>query len=99
MAHLKSNCSKTCQENPKSCWHHPRTSIVRQFLNGNWLIENPKGFVRLAATNELQFKENEYGTHKDPNAFVRQYAPDNPFEADDPRRDLWETIQDKRMRR
>jgi len=98
MAYLKDQCSERCKANLKGCWHHVNTRVIRQFSNGNWLIENTKGFVRVAATNEIQFNEGEYTKYKDPNAFVPKYHPDNPFDITDPRRDLWETIESKRRR-
>ena len=98
MAYLKDQCSDPCKTTPKSCWHHANTRVIKQFSNGNWLIENIRGFVRVAATNELFFREGEYDTYRDPNTFVPQYHPDNPFDSTDPRRDLWETVERKGRR-
>ena len=40
MAHLRGICSRACDKDKRDCWHHPNTKIVRQFKNGNWLLQN-----------------------------------------------------------
>tara|TARA_R110002020_G_scaffold160699_1_gene345227 strand:+ start:396 stop:725 length:330 start_codon:yes stop_codon:yes gene_type:complete len=95
MAHLRGTCSNACDRDKRDCWHHPNTKIVRQFKNGNWLLENPRGHIRGAETDKVVFDEGEYETHKDPHTFEFTYTDDNPFELDDPRRDLWATIYAK----
>jgi len=49
-------------------------TIVRQFSNGRWLIENQYHYVRAIDSEGMVFEEGEYQAHHNPNA-----APQYPF--------------------
>ena len=91
MAHLRGICSRACDKDKRDCWHHTNTKIVKQFRNGNWLLQNPRGHIRAAETEQVVFDDGEYEEHRDPHTFELKYSDNNPFDSDDPRRSLWET--------
>ena len=41
-------------QRPSGCWHGPRTMVLRIFQDGGLLLEDSRGFVRVAQTNEVR---------------------------------------------
>jgi hypothetical protein len=35
------------------CWHGPKTTVLRVFASGDYLLKNRHGFVRLARPDEV----------------------------------------------
>lgn len=58
MARLKGSCVAACRHTKRDCWHD-ESVIIRRFVSGKFLIENPKGHVRAAAIENLIFTDNE----------------------------------------
>ena len=74
MAHEKGNCKDACITDKRSCYHNITCTIVRQFSNGRWLIENQYHYVKALNPESIVFEEGEYMTHHNPNA-APQYPP------------------------
>ena len=36
-----------------TCWHGPKTIVLRVFASGDYLLENGHGYVRLAGPHEV----------------------------------------------
>ena len=68
MAHERGNCKDSCISDKKNCYHNITCTIVRQFTNGRWLIENPHHYVKALDPENIVFEEGEYVTHHNPNA-------------------------------
>ena len=67
MASLRGNCIAAClQNNGSSCWHKD-TIIRKQLTNGKWMLENKKGYIRLADEDMIIFDGGEYLKHKHTN--------------------------------
>jgi len=77
MAHERGNCKDSCISDKKNCYHNITCTIVRQFTNGRWLIENPYHYVKALDPESIVFEEGEYIVHHNPNAAPQfGYAPD-----------------------
>jgi len=63
---LRGDCIQICfRDGGASCWHK-NTIIRRQLLNGKWMLENKKGYIRLADEDMIVFDEDEYINNKNP---------------------------------
>jgi len=64
---LRGDCIQICfRDGGASCWHK-NTIIRRQLLSGKWMLENKKGYIRLADEDMIVFDTEEYLNHKNPN--------------------------------
>jgi len=64
---LLCDCTSACsREGGASCWLK-NTIIRRQLLSGKWMLENKKGYIRLADEDMIVFDTEEYINHKNPN--------------------------------
>jgi len=64
---LRGDCTPACsRDGGSSCWHK-NTIIRRQLLSGKWMLENKKGYIRLADEDMIVFDTEEYLNHKNPN--------------------------------
>lgn len=71
MAHERGNCGPdkdSCLRDKSICYHNIACTIVRQFQNGRWLIENPHHYVKAINPESMVFEEGEYQAHHNPNA-------------------------------
>ena len=60
MSFLRGECTPICsRDGGSSCWHK-NTIIRRQLLTGKWMLENKKGYIRLADEHMIIFDEEEY---------------------------------------
>ena len=67
MTFLLGDCTSACsRDGGASCWHK-NTIIRRQLLSGKWMLENKKGYIRLADEDMIVFDTEEYLNHKNPN--------------------------------
>ena len=67
LAFLRGVCTPACfRDGGASCWHK-NTIIRRQLLTGKWMLENKKGYIRLADEHMIIFDEEEYIKHKNSN--------------------------------
>ena len=68
MSFIRGDCTPACSRDGGSlCWH--KNSIIRrQLLSGKWMLENIKGYIRLADEYMIVFDEDEYINNKNPNA-------------------------------
>ena len=67
MSFLRGDCTPACsRDGGSSCWHK-NTIIRRQLLTGKWMLENKKGYIRLADEHMIIFDEEEYIKHKNSN--------------------------------
>lgn len=73
MAFLRGNCTPACfQDRNSACWHKD-TTINKQLLSGKWVLENKKGYIRLADEDMIIFSsEEEYIKHKNPHVNNRK---------------------------
>ena len=77
MASLRGNCIAACsQNNGSSCWHKD-TIIRKQLTNGKWMLENKKGYIRLADEDMIIFDGGEYLKHKHTNLNNGNHMMDN----------------------
>jgi len=71
MAHEKGTCGPdrdSCLRNKRSCYHNITCTIVRQFQNGRWLIENQYHYVKAINSESMVFEDGEYQSYHNPNA-------------------------------
>jgi len=67
MAFLRGGCEISCtNNNGESCWHK-ETVIRKQLLSGKWMLENKRGYIRLADEDMIIFEDGEYIKHKNIN--------------------------------
>ena len=74
MAHERGICKSSCINDKRSCYHNISCTVVRQFSNGRWLIENQYHYVKALNPESIIFEEGEYQLHHNPNA-APQYPP------------------------
>ena len=59
VASLRGECGPVCNRDSGACWHR-NTKIRKQLKNGKWVLENQKGYIRLANEDEIIFDEGTY---------------------------------------
>lgn len=74
MAHERGNCKDSCLSDKRNCYHNIACTIVRQFRNGRWLIENQYHYVKAIDPESMVFEEHEYQTHHNPNAAPQHHS-------------------------
>ena len=76
MAYIDGQCH--CKDR-RDCWHDPACVLKGQLRVGTWILENPKGYIRVATTDVLVFEDGEYEAYKNPNVFrTNRPIPSSP---------------------
>ena len=84
MAHERGNCKDACLRDKRNCYHNIACTIVRQFRNGRWLIENQYHYVKAIDPEGMVFEEGEYQTYHNPTAAPQHHsAPTKVAEQND----------------
>jgi hypothetical protein len=79
MAHERGPCKDSCLQDKRNCYHQTTCTIVRQFFNGRWLIENQYKYVKAVDLDRMVFEEGEYQIYHNPNAAPQYPSSSNPF--------------------